>query len=128
MRLTRPRCSLRWLMVAVAAVAVAIGGEQMRRRASYLRTASRHAAEEEVLLGEVERFESWARADRRYAAGFARDGDDERAAKSAGSADLAGLYAEMHRRMASAHAALKHKYRRAAARPWLPAAPDPPPP
>jgi hypothetical protein len=102
-RLPRPRFSLRWLMVAVAVVALGVAAVRWMRSmdalsADYQRRALSHrikAADDYSLI--------------------LRSPDDPRAR------------ARLERRKAY-RSAMAEKWNRAALFPWLPVAPDPPPP
>lgn len=102
MRLPRVRVTVRRLMVGVAVTALALAADQVRRRrADYLGRAAINADAEQM--------------SRAYA-------DDAR-----------GPHCDPQRvergdALAAYHAALRLKYERAARRPWLPVAPDPPEP
>jgi hypothetical protein len=94
MRSPRVRFTVRGLMVAVAAAAILIGAETMRRRSERFR-------------GMAERFGLLERACRLFYWGPDTPVDNPKA-----------FY----------YADLRRKYERAARRPWLPVAPDPPEP
>ena len=110
-----PRFRLRTLLVAVAVAAAAMEAVLMlQRAAAYRRLAERYAERERMhrdsaalATAEAEDLAERGSAD---GASLWRDRADDNAAKAARSAELS------------------RKYRRAAARPWLPVAPDPPPP
>ena len=92
----RVQFRLRWLMAAVAIVALALGARiALRRRAESFAARSAFLYEEWVAV-------------------FSIRGD-------------AGDTPERRRRLGHI-AALRKKYKRAALRPWLPVAPDPPEP
>jgi hypothetical protein len=99
-----PRFRLRTLLIAVAVVSVALGGELMRRRRiSHREQAASHSDAEEL--------------SRAYA-------DDARGQPG----PIAPQRVAWGEVLAAYHAAMSRKYERAARYPWLPVAPDPPPP
>jgi hypothetical protein len=125
MRLPQLQFKLRGMLIAVASVALLMGG----LRLLWLRSAYRKAAVAHLVLEKV------ARTLQRI---VENEGKDEREAQI----DL-GMRVEpesepvlarragdarLHQRTAEYHAALRQKYERAASRPWVPIAPDPPPP
>jgi hypothetical protein len=103
MRLWRPRWSVRWLMLAVALVASALGGERWHRRAMARRDEYRIRAIVFTALEEIDKgeFEGCVRG---------------------------GRIPEPDLRKAEYHAAMRRKYEEAAAFPWFPVPPDPPEP
>jgi hypothetical protein len=112
MRLPRFRFTVRRLMVAMAIVALLLGGGILGRRSlDYRRLAAFHEQMEQRKERAVRGIEILARA--------ANDPADAAAARRD-----AAYEAQIGRH----HAALKAKYLRAASRPWLPVPPDPPPP
>jgi hypothetical protein len=134
-----PRMTTRRWMAAVAIVAVAIGGEMMRRRSvSYRGQANRYALAEAKVR-------TWGKnSDQRTAEhkkhlrkvqSFAESGGGAFRASwksfidsATRSVTLASEEAERFHRLAAHYAALRMKYERAARYPWLPVEPDPPKP
>jgi hypothetical protein len=130
------RIRLRWrlwtMMVVVAVTGVAIEGEMMRRRrVRYQHRAFLHSIPEGIAR------QGLLSCDRLILEG--RQLDEDRAKgpfipfDSMGSPEggFERLYAERARRIrerAAYYTAMRVKYERAAARPWLPVAPDPPAP
>jgi hypothetical protein len=77
-----------------------------------------------------ELWNSYATEGGRYSVIRLRTADEERVAKEAldqVTAELDAIFAR-HRQLADYHREMSRKYQRAAARPWLPIAPDPPVP
>ena len=118
MRLPRPRLTIRRLMIVVALVGAALGGEKMRRvRAERASKAAFHESWADVWAEDGSRMDGimdQARhldddALRQRLVDFARERENTRA------------HERWDREMAT-------KYARAAARPWLPLEPDPPAP
>jgi hypothetical protein len=103
MRLRRPRWSVRWLILTVAIVASALGGERWYRRAMARRGEYRSRAILCVVYEEIERgtFEGCLHG---------------------------GRLPEPNLRKAEYHAAMRRKYEEAEAFPWFPVPPDPPEP
>jgi hypothetical protein len=99
MRIPRVQFTVRQMMIAVAVVALVAGADRLARRRAYF-----------LMRAEVE-------ADRAYdyATGHACLKEEY---------DKPGMYPKLH----AHYAALAQKYRLAAARPYLPVAPDPPMP
>jgi len=133
-------------MIAVAVVAIGIGSETMqRRRVRYLRMAGDHASKEV-------NSESMERTIRDWACEWDQRAQNMREtlelAQRSNTFDLGeniASYSEREKRArdraarlwgdwtryfkySSHHAAMKQKYQHAARYPWLPIAPDPPPP
>jgi hypothetical protein len=102
MRLTRPRFTVRRLMIAVAVVGLALATAIMMRRSDEFRALAEEQADNEAASLE---YADDARGEH---------GDQQRVARG--------------EQMAVYHRALKIKYERAARYPWLPVAPDPPEP
>jgi hypothetical protein len=97
-------------MVAVAVVALAMGGLVLgRRRAAFWAESVNHAKLEQQFRNNMVELERVARAKPEFAEELAKNLDYQ------------------HRRVAY-HALLKSKYRSAMDRPWEAPAPDPPPP
>ena len=109
-----PRFRLHTLLVAVAVVAVGVSCEAMRRRRAALlgraAVCGGFVAVNRAIIGSVSPLQ----------AGPGPTAEPVRRAIEA-TEDRA-------RRRAEFYEALRRKYLRAAARPWLPVAPDPPPP
>ena len=103
-----PRLRVRTLMVAVAVAAGACGFIELGRRRAVYRARAKHSAGTEALI----RGGAWG-----YRLVSDRFGREHRVI------DRADL-----RALATYHAVMKRKYERAARYPWLPVAPDPPPP
>jgi hypothetical protein len=111
MRIPRLRFTVRRLMLAVAVVAALLGcADLWRRREHYRRLAETHALSEMVL-----------RVDSVMARGDPTGGPGVRLLDLSDSLEEAAKWADYH-------AGLRRKYERAARYPWLPVAPDPPPP
>jgi hypothetical protein len=136
-RLPRLRFTIRWMMVVVAIVALALGstlwGLKMRRLArSYALRASmskqlesKHRGLEARVTGAVQEIEELQQeigepGPVREEPSFAAIGLDQMR--------LISEYAAHSRRLADHHATLRRKYERAARYPWLPVDPDPPEP
>jgi hypothetical protein len=110
MRLKRPRLRLRTGMALVAVAASLMGWALHRRRGEeYARLAERYRAEEK---GHAETAELIRK--------------EQIMPRLSREQTLIGV--AFHRRQASHHRQLRDKYEAAAARPWLPVEPDPPPP
>jgi hypothetical protein len=127
-----PRFRLRTLLIAVAVVATVMGLQ--RRRADFLGRAEQHGrmelhrhAQARGLGGAIlprPMFEALMDSDDlRSGCGWA----NYRGVRFEGKERLSTLGAALEQ-MAAHHAALRRKYERAARYPWLPVAPDPPPP
>lgn len=142
MRLPCPRFTVKRLMVAVAAVALVLGcsieAVRLKRwRDVALKRAQEHAQHEQLNRDlersalEMVKTQEWIadrdpalsrrleRLDRKWA-----EFVGQQKAAAAEERDRAAKYAEA----AAYHAALRWKYLRAAAHPWLPVEADPPPP
>lgn len=106
-----PRFTVRTMIVVVAASAIACFAEQMARTSlDRQRIAEFHSA--------TAGSHSW------FCAGLPSTDEQRRQLK-----DARDRWARSrHGRMARYHSALATKYRRAVFRPWIPVAPDPPPP
>jgi hypothetical protein len=108
-----PRLRLRTLLIAVAVAGMVLGeGLMIQRRARLRATSARHAAQEQMwtTLAAAAGQRPSRRVDWSYR-GVRRQTDQGRC-----------------RAAADYHARLARKYDRAARYPWLPVAPDPPPP
>ena len=114
MRLPRPRLTIRLMLVLVAVAALVLAVEATRRRMvdlsrAYMRRAMEHQDKADVAsLSALECQEALERG---------RPPDPKYAKWSIG-----------YRRLFEFHRTMRRKYLRAATRPWLPIAPDPPPP
>ena len=108
----RARFTIRRMMVAVAIVALLLGGDVLRRkRSGYLARADAEAARELESRAKVKVYEG---AIETSAAPSVAEGYRHRV--------------EMYRDEANHHGRLRRKYARAARYPWLPVEPDPPEP
>ena len=109
-----PRFRLRTLLVAVAVVALLMGGSvevvRLRRQSAIYRDRADHHAAVEGVLRSI----------------AARQGDGSPVDDSPGPGVRSKRFTA--RIMAEHEARLRLKYDRAVARPWRPVAPDPPPP
>ena len=105
MRLSRPRITLRWLMLAVAIVALAIGTEMTRQRWIHRQGIVRH----------------YANAERSY-----REEAKRIAAAIAGGRRDLDLALKRRLWMAERAAQLRQRWERGAMRPWESLPPDPP--
>jgi hypothetical protein len=133
MSLPRFRFTIRWMMVAVAIVGLAMGIVQFRRiAAAHVMRAESHAQQEAVICERLatvsEEFlddqyhltsvtSGTTTSDRPNVFGFVTSGFPD------GFRTLEGW-----RDLAKWHNALNQKYARSARYPWLPVAPDPPEP
>jgi hypothetical protein len=124
-RLPRVRFTVRGMMIAVASVALFMGGLRLLWvRSVYRKAAIAHAAYENLARTLQTMVENEGENERELLAAFGMKVEPEsEAVKAKRSAD-----ARVNLRAAEYHAALKHKYEKAASRPWAPIAPDPPPP
>jgi hypothetical protein len=116
MRLPRVRLTVRRLLVAVAVVEAAAGVEALRRRSEGFRELALYHASEETLYLDHARL--WDEGQSAGCTEIPPDATPEEYAQGARRCRLRAAYA----------AGLSRKYERAAARPWLPVAPDPPRP
>jgi hypothetical protein len=105
------RPPIRNLLLTVAGLAVVLGVTVglCRRSESFQQAALSHAREAEFYV-----FDPWGLTRLRNLDGTEDPGNATRV--------------KQYRRLYHHHRRLKEKYERAAARPWLPVAPDPPPP
>ena len=148
----RVRFTLRWMMIAVAIVAVILGGEMMRRRrATYLERATEELVEERRYQEAAEDCEQAAsEADsiadqRRHDAevyrqrAVSKQGNtahaesdrrlaERQAINNQESAEDARAIGKIFRARADYHRNLRRKYANAGRRPWLGVSPDPPEP
>jgi hypothetical protein len=116
MRVPRVRRAVRWMLVAVAMVEAAAGFAVIQRRAEDFRERAKyHASEEGQFLS---RARLWDRASSEGCTEIPPDATPEEYAQGA----------QRCRRRAAYQAGLSRKYQLAAARPWLPVAPDAPAP
>jgi hypothetical protein len=116
-------------MVAVAAAGLALGACQMlSRRTAYLSRAAEHAGLElgSRETGQVCRENVVGLAGRGF--GCLLLGDWTRAKGYLTNSTAFAPEAVRLNRLVGYHARLRAKYERAARQPWLPVAPDPPPP
>jgi hypothetical protein len=116
MRVPGVRLTVRRFIVAAAVVEAAAGVEALRRRSEGFRELARyHASEELGFLGQARLWETGTGV-----------GCSDVAPEV--TPESAALGAQRCRRRAAYEAGLSRKYDRAAARPWLLVAPDPPAP
>jgi hypothetical protein len=125
MRLPRVRFTMRVMLIAVAGVALLMGGLRLLwLRNAYQKAAMAHAAYENLARTLQRMVENEGKDERELLTAFGMEVEPEsKAIKEQRAAD-----ARTNQRTAEYHAALKHKYERAASRPWLSLPPDPPPP
>ena len=133
MRLPRVQFTVRRMMVSVAVVAVLVANvELMRRHVVSRALATKHAA----MQAELEAARRLAEERAKWVELLAERGEVEAPTSFplidplAGATTLSEVRALSTRyaKQAAYHAQLRRKYERAAARPWLPIEPDPPPP
>jgi hypothetical protein len=123
MRRTRPRITVRQMMVAVALAGLAVWGERMvRRRNVYLDRANYFSIGESVFLDNVDEPVGYC--------GLMRVGlsPDEKRQFDAEQDQINAEARKWRLATASYYGTLKRKYGRAALYPWLPVDADPPPP
>jgi hypothetical protein len=125
MRLPRVRFTIRRIMIVVASVALLMGGLRLLwLRSAYRKAALAHAAYENLARTLQRMVENEGKDERELEIAFGMKVEPEpEPVKATRAAD-----ARVNRKTAEYHAALRQKYERAAARPWAPIAPDPPPP
>jgi hypothetical protein len=125
MRQPRVRFTVRGMLIAVASVALLMGGLRLLwLRSVYRKAALAHAAYENLARTLQRMVENDGQEERELEIAFGMKVEPQsEAVKAKRAAD-----ARMNQETAEYHAALKHKYERAASRPWVPIAPDPPPP
>ena len=134
MRLPRPRLSIRMIMVAVAIVAVGLSVIHHRRSAAFRLRAADYAREAVVQAKLVRQHRaSWEKMDAQHGDGATYLAWRDRLPPEAPVSherfvDRLRQGLESHRALLAHFEGLEEKYRRAAAFPWLPVAPDPPPP
>jgi hypothetical protein len=118
MRLPRLRFAIRWLMVAVAVVAILLTAEKLRRawRERSLKAAA-YAAEAKSWSDDASKVEQM----------MVKPRSRSDAASRLRLAELDGI-ARNYRDHERSNQELASKYARAAARPWLPIERDPPEP
>ena len=119
----RFRFTIRWMMVAVATVGVAFGGEAFRRRRAFF------LSEAELYGGVESEFEESARKGSHYCGEWriGRSSEELREHRAREEVWDASWRAEAQC-YATYYRSLRLKYERAARYPWLPVAPDPPEP
>ncbi len=116
------RFTIKRAMLAVAVLALIMGGARVVWLRDRYRKAAAYYAAMEKLQRELQRFTvKDAAAEEELAIAFGMkvtaEGKEQAAAEARAMQPIIDDYA-----------ALRHKYERAAARPWLPVDPDPPPP
>ena len=143
MRVPRVRFTMRWLLIAVAVVAIALGAEARRRRASSL--AQRYATKgslcfvlaavnERVAFNDPEHFASAASLLNRTIQQIEAKTIEVEPALASAIRRLVPVQPidpseiAWHRRLSVHYKALYEKYERAWQYPFLPLAPDPPEP
>jgi hypothetical protein len=125
MRLRRMRFTMRRMLIAVASMALLMGGLRLVcLRSVYREAALAHTAYENLARTLQEVAENEGKNERELQIAFGVEVEPEsEAVKARRAAD-----ARVNRKTAEYHAALKQKYERAASRPWVLLPPDPPPP
>jgi hypothetical protein len=132
--MSRPRIRIRTLMVAVAAMAVLLGcALAIRRRGTDFRgRVHHHAGELQTIADEIVRFAIREAGDPDLVEWehFWFDNGPEPVPKPPrpGDAEKWRAWEENREQRIAYHAAMYHKYERAARYPWLPISADPPPP
>lgn len=112
-------------MIAVASVGLLMGGLRLLwLRSVYQKAALAHAAYENLARTLQRMVENEGKDERELEIDFGIKVQPESEAVIAKRA----ADARVNQETAEYHAALKHEYDRAASRPWVPIAPDPPPP
>ena len=114
MRLSRPRLTIRLMMVLVAVTALALSVEATRRRMAnlslaYLGRAREYQLKADVASASALESEDWSQRGRTPDPKYAQ-------------------WIIGYRRLSEFYLTMQRKYERAATRPWLPIAPDPAPP
>jgi hypothetical protein len=125
MRPPRVQFKMRGMLAAVASLALLMGGLRLLWLSSvYRKAAAAHVAHERLarILQKIVEDEGKDERDLKIAFGVRIEPESE-AVKAKRVAD-----ARLNQRTAEYHAALGRKYEIAASRPWIPIAPDPPPP
>ena len=123
MRLPRVQFKMRGMLIAVASVALLMGGLRLLwLRSVYRKMAVAHAAYENLARTLQRMVENEGKDERELEIAFGILVEPESEAIKAKRAADAGL----NQRTAEYHFALRHKYETAASRPWVPIAPDPP--
>lgn len=125
MRLPRVRFTVRAMLIAVASIALLMGGLRLLwLRSVYRNAAFAHAAYENLARTMQRIVENEGNDERELYIAFGMKVEPEsEAVRAKRAAD-----ASVNQKTAEYHAALKLKYERAACRPWVTLAPDPPPP
>jgi hypothetical protein len=125
MRLRRMRFTMRRMLIAVASMALLLGGLRLVwLRSVYREAALARAAYENLARTLQEMVENEGKNERELQIAFGVEVEPEsEAVKARRAAD-----ARVNRKTAEYHAALKGKYERAASRPWVLLPPDPRPP
>ena len=123
----RPRWRLGMLMIAVAVAALALVAGPLRRRDALILRADYHAAQEQLYaVAAREQADLADLAEGKTTSPLRSFLDPSTVARSRAVWYRAAVSVNTNR--AAYHAALRSKYKRAAARPWEWIAPDPPPP
>lgn len=134
MRMPRPRLSIWMMMLAVAIFAAGLGYIHHRRSAAFRLRAEDYARKAAAQADRVLRSqELWEAADSQLGYGTAYLANRDRLPPGSleGRERLVEIFkrdVDMFRALFAHYHGLEEKYRRAAAFPWLPIAPDPPPP
>jgi hypothetical protein len=125
MKLPRAQFKMRGMLAAVASVALLMGGLRLLWLSSvYRKAAVAHLAHEHVARTLQRIVENEGKDERESAIALGmRIEPESEAVKAKRVAD-----ARLNQRTAEYHAALRRRYEIAASRPWIPIAPDPPPP
>jgi hypothetical protein len=133
MRLPRVRLTVRTMMIIVAAVASGLAYVAHRRSEAFRQIASANAQMAEIHAAKVKTLSKvWrssddgARLARQFVARHRMT--EEQAEQSEKLADEFKRGLDVHEKWVAYYKGLDEKYRRAATWPWLPFAPDPPPP
>jgi type II secretory pathway pseudopilin PulG len=125
MRLPRVRFTIRRIMIVVAIVALLMGGMRLLwLRSVYRKAALAHATFENLARTLQRMVENEGKDERELEIAFGMKVESEsEVVKAKRAAD-----ARVNQKTAEYHAAQRQKYERAASRPWVPIAPDSPPP
>ena len=125
MRLPRVRFTVRGMLIAVASIALLMGGLRLVwLRSVYRKAALAHAAYENLARTLQSMVENDGKDERELAIAIGmKVAPESEAVRAKRAAD-----ASVNQKTAEYHATLKQKYERAASRPWVALAPDPPPP
>jgi hypothetical protein len=125
MRLPRVRFTMRGMLIAVASVALLMGGMRLLwLRSVYRKAALAHATDENLARTLQRMVKNEGKDERELEIAFGIKVQPESEAVTAKRA----ADTRVNQKTAEYHAALKQKYEKAASRPWVPIAPDPPPP